>query len=52
MLLTNADNPTGNALHQRLGYVRITDWAVHDFASAEPGAVPGQHSAAFPPARR
>lgn len=30
VLHTNAANPTSNALYQRLGYVRVTDWAVYD----------------------
>ncbi|WP_200307661.1 GNAT family N-acetyltransferase [Streptomyces adelaidensis] len=32
VLYTNAANPTSNALYQRLGYVRVTDFAVYDFA--------------------
>ncbi|MFJ8083181.1 GNAT family N-acetyltransferase [Streptomyces sp. NPDC096205] len=31
VLYTNAANPTSNALYQRLGYVRVTDWAAYDF---------------------
>ncbi|MFE6281055.1 GNAT family N-acetyltransferase [Streptomyces sp. NPDC057877] len=31
VLYTDPGNPTSNALYQRLGYVRITDWAVYDF---------------------
>ncbi|MFF7266582.1 GNAT family N-acetyltransferase [Streptomyces sp. NPDC008159] len=34
VLYTNAANPTSNALYQRLGYVRLTDIAVHDFTYA------------------
>ncbi|CAL9654100.1 GNAT family N-acetyltransferase [Streptomyces sp. enrichment culture] len=32
VLYTNAANPTSNALYQRIGYVRVTDWAAYDFA--------------------
>lgn len=32
VLYTNAANPTSNALYQRLGYRRVTDWALYDFA--------------------
>jgi predicted GNAT family acetyltransferase len=40
VLYTNAANPTSNALYQRLGYRRITDFVVYDFAypGAEAGA--------------
>lgn len=38
VLYTNAANPTSNALYQRLGYVRVTDWAVYDFSGAVPDA--------------
>ncbi|MFD5265217.1 GNAT family N-acetyltransferase [Streptomyces sp. NPDC058335] len=31
VLYTNAANPTSNALYQRLGYVRVTDFVVYDF---------------------
>ncbi|MGW3981307.1 GNAT family N-acetyltransferase, partial [Streptomyces mirabilis] len=34
VLFTDAGNPTSNALYQRLGYRRITDWAPYDFAYA------------------
>ncbi|WP_406124591.1 GNAT family N-acetyltransferase [Streptomyces sp. NBC_00989] len=34
VLFTDPGNPTSNALYQRLGYVRITDWAVYDFSGA------------------
>ena len=36
VLFTDPGNPTSNALYQRLGYVRITDWAVYDFPTAQP----------------
>jgi predicted GNAT family acetyltransferase len=36
VLYTNATNPTSNALYQRLGYRRVTDWAPYDFTYAEP----------------
>jgi len=36
VLFTDPGNPTSNALYQRLGYVRITDWAVYDFSGAAP----------------
>ncbi|MFJ3896016.1 GNAT family N-acetyltransferase [Streptomyces sp. NPDC090083] len=36
VLFTDPGNPTSNALYQRLGYVRITDWAVYDFPAAPP----------------
>ncbi|MEU9474495.1 GNAT family N-acetyltransferase [Streptomyces sp. NPDC048191] len=32
VLFTNAANPTSNALYQRVGYVRVTDWAAYDFS--------------------
>ncbi|MET8561071.1 GNAT family N-acetyltransferase [Streptomyces flaveolus] len=32
VLYTNAANPTSNALYQRLGYVRLTDFVVYDFS--------------------
>ncbi|MFH8936811.1 GNAT family N-acetyltransferase [Streptomyces griseosporeus] len=32
VLYTNAANPTSNALYRRLGYERVADWAVYDFA--------------------
>ncbi|MER7838420.1 GNAT family N-acetyltransferase [Streptomyces sp. NPDC096040] len=38
VLYTNAANPTSNALYQRLGYVRVTDWAVYDFSYTAPEA--------------
>ncbi|MEU1409339.1 GNAT family N-acetyltransferase [Streptomyces sp. NPDC005728] len=38
VLYTNAANPTSNALYQRLGYRRVTDWAPYDFAYAGPEA--------------
>ncbi|MEU6540764.1 GNAT family N-acetyltransferase [Streptomyces sp. NPDC047000] len=31
VLYTNAANPTSNALYQRLGYRRVTDWVLYDF---------------------
>ncbi|MFI9616842.1 GNAT family N-acetyltransferase [Streptomyces sp. NPDC052023] len=36
VLYTDAGNPTSNALYQRLGYRRVTDWAPYDFTYAEP----------------
>ncbi|MFY4722957.1 GNAT family N-acetyltransferase [Streptomyces sp. LaBMicrA B280] len=36
VLFTNAANATSNALYQRLGYVRVTDWAVYDFTQLLP----------------
>ncbi|RRQ86112.1 GNAT family N-acetyltransferase [Streptomyces griseofuscus] len=36
VLFTNAANATSNALYQRLGYVRVTDWAVYDFTQPRP----------------
>jgi predicted GNAT family acetyltransferase len=38
VLFTDPGNLTSNALHQRLGYVRITDFAVYDFSGAAPQA--------------
>ncbi|GAA3981185.1 GNAT family N-acetyltransferase [Streptomyces marokkonensis] len=35
VLYTNAANATSNALYQRLGYRRVTDWAPYDFTYAE-----------------
>jgi RimJ/RimL family protein N-acetyltransferase len=32
VLFTNAANPTSNALYQRLGYVRVTDFAAYGFS--------------------
>ncbi|MBN0049065.1 GNAT family N-acetyltransferase [Streptomyces actuosus] len=40
VLFTHAANPTSNALYQRLGFLPVTDWAVYDFAHAEPVAGP------------
>jgi predicted GNAT family acetyltransferase len=37
VLFTDPDNPTSNALYQRLGYVLFTDWAVYDFSGAGAG---------------
>ncbi|MER8058109.1 MULTISPECIES: GNAT family N-acetyltransferase [unclassified Streptomyces] len=36
VLFTNAANATSNALYQRLGYVRVAEWAVYDFAEPQP----------------
>jgi RimJ/RimL family protein N-acetyltransferase len=33
VLYADPDNPTSNALYQRIGYVPISEWAVYDFAS-------------------
>ncbi|MDX3645667.1 GNAT family N-acetyltransferase [Streptomyces sp. MB09-02B] len=38
VLFTDPGNPTSNALYQRLGYVRLTDFTVYDFSSATPEA--------------
>ncbi|MEU9454686.1 GNAT family N-acetyltransferase [Streptomyces sp. NPDC048277] len=32
VLFADLSNPTSNALYQRLGYVRVTDWAAYDFS--------------------
>ncbi|WP_282699757.1 GNAT family N-acetyltransferase [Streptomyces sp. CC219B] len=32
VLYADPANPTSNALYQRLGYVRVAEWAVYDFA--------------------
>ncbi|MFJ1749195.1 GNAT family N-acetyltransferase [Streptomyces sp. NPDC088116] len=32
VLYTDPANPTSNALYQRVGYVRLADWAVYDFS--------------------
>ncbi|MFH7340519.1 GNAT family N-acetyltransferase [Streptomyces sp. KHY 26] len=37
VLFTNAANPTSNALYQRLGFVRVSGWAVWDFAQEAGG---------------
>jgi predicted GNAT family acetyltransferase len=37
VLFTNAANPTSNALYQRLGYRRVTDFTVYDLAAARLG---------------
>ncbi|MYS21428.1 Predicted acetyltransferase, GNAT family [Streptomyces sp. DvalAA-14] len=34
VLFANAGNPTSNALYQRIGYVPVADFAVHDFSGA------------------
>ncbi|MFJ5213341.1 GNAT family N-acetyltransferase [Streptomyces sp. NPDC088354] len=34
VLFTNPANATSNALYRRIGYVPLTEWAVHDFARA------------------
>ncbi|MET8612480.1 GNAT family N-acetyltransferase [Streptomyces misionensis] len=34
VLFADPANPTSNALYQRLGYERLTDWAVYDFSQA------------------
>ncbi|MFB8775089.1 GNAT family N-acetyltransferase [Streptomyces broussonetiae] len=36
VLFTDAANPTSNALYQRLGFVRIADWAAYEFAPPAP----------------
>lgn len=38
VLFTNAANPTSNALYERIGYRRITDFATYDLAYTAPGA--------------
>ncbi|MBB5940099.1 putative GNAT family acetyltransferase [Streptomyces zagrosensis] len=38
VLFANAANATSNALYQRIGYFPVTDFAVYDFAHAEPEA--------------
>lgn len=38
VLYADPANPTSNALYQRIGYLPITEWAVYDFAHAEPQA--------------
>lgn len=43
ILFADLSNPTSNALYQRLGYRRLTDWAVYDFSCAAPP--PAQPSA-------
>lgn len=35
VLFADRSNPTSNALYQRLGYRRLSDWSGYDFASAE-----------------
>ncbi|WP_407547778.1 GNAT family N-acetyltransferase [Streptomyces sp. Pv4-95] len=36
VLFADAANATSNALYRRIGYTLVTDWAVYDFAYAEP----------------
>ncbi|WAZ26188.1 GNAT family N-acetyltransferase [Streptomyces cinnabarinus] len=31
VLFADPDNPTSNALYQRIGYVQVAEWAVYDF---------------------
>ena len=38
VLFTDPGNPTSNALYQRLGYVRLTDFTVYEFPSTAPEA--------------
>lgn len=38
VLFTDPGNPTSNALYQRLGYVRLTDFTVYEFPSPAPEA--------------
>ncbi|MFF9040126.1 GNAT family N-acetyltransferase [Streptomyces sp. NPDC014892] len=40
VLFTDPGNPTSNALYQRLGYVRLTDFTVYDFSSTAPEPEP------------
>ncbi|MET7674253.1 GNAT family N-acetyltransferase [Streptomyces seoulensis] len=35
VLFADRSNPTSNALYQRLGYRRLSDWSGYDFASGE-----------------
>ncbi|MPY52640.1 GNAT family N-acetyltransferase [Streptomyces acidicola] len=36
VLFADQSNPTSNALYQRLGYRKLTDWSAYDFSSAVP----------------
>ncbi|MFF7473231.1 GNAT family N-acetyltransferase [Streptomyces sp. NPDC008092] len=36
VLFADLSNPTSNALYQRLGYVRLSDWSGYDFSAAGP----------------
>jgi predicted GNAT family acetyltransferase len=36
VLYTDPDNPTSNALYQRIGYVRVTDFAAYDCSAPAP----------------
>ncbi|MFD5075463.1 GNAT family N-acetyltransferase [Streptomyces sp. NPDC058371] len=36
VLFADLSNPTSNALYQRIGYVPLTEWAVHDFSYTAP----------------
>jgi predicted GNAT family acetyltransferase len=38
VLFTDPDNPTSNALYQRLGYVRVADFAGYRFSPGAPRA--------------
>ncbi|MEV5953507.1 GNAT family N-acetyltransferase [Streptomyces sp. NPDC051987] len=34
VLFADLSNPTSNALYQRLGYVRLSEWSVYDFSAS------------------
>ncbi|MFJ9589271.1 GNAT family N-acetyltransferase [Streptomyces acidicola] len=36
VLFADLSNPASNALYQRLGYRKLTDWSAYDFSSAAP----------------
>ena len=38
VLFADLDNPTSNSLYQRIGYHRVTDFALYDFSSPAPEA--------------
>ncbi|MFK0152206.1 GNAT family N-acetyltransferase [Streptomyces sp. NPDC090493] len=40
VLFADLSNPTSNALYQRLGYVRLSEWSGYDFSAAVPAALP------------
>ncbi|MEW1772802.1 GNAT family N-acetyltransferase [Streptomyces sp. NPDC086777] len=40
VLFADLSNPTSNALYQRLGFVRLSDWSGYDFSAAAEAAPP------------
>jgi predicted GNAT family acetyltransferase len=38
VLFADLSNPISNALYQRLGFVRLSEWSGYDFSAAPPAA--------------